>query len=129
MSTIFDPVVIAEMRDRLVREVMGQREEITKAFLAKYGFGPEEAIQVHTHEGAWLVRKMTPDEKDMVGKSFLHERIAKLRAEVTQETERAFKEGIEAVQLHQDMACGLDQTPDELWLASESFQRVQTHQK
>lgn len=46
---------------KIVREVMVQREEILKAFIAKHGFEPDEAIQVQ--DGLkWYIRKRTPEE-------------------------------------------------------------------
>jgi hypothetical protein len=42
------------------KQIMEQREEILKAFIAKYGFAPDEAVQVieYTHNGTrWYVEK------------------------------------------------------------------------
>ena len=44
----------------LINSILSQREEIVKAFIAKYGFAPEEAEQVcqQTSEGIiWFIRK------------------------------------------------------------------------
>ena len=41
MNSEFDKMVYATLN-----EVMQQREEVLRAFVAKYGFGPERAIQV-----------------------------------------------------------------------------------
>lgn len=46
-----------EMQSRvetMVREVAANREEILTAFIAKYGFQPEECEQV-THGSSWMV--------------------------------------------------------------------------
>jgi len=45
-----------------VADVLGQREEILRAFIAKYGFEPDEAIQV-IGPNFWFIRKRLPNEK------------------------------------------------------------------
>lgn len=45
---------------KIMDEIFAQREEILRAFIAKYGCGPEEVEQVvaNTPEGSkWFVRK------------------------------------------------------------------------
>lgn len=41
--------------DKVVDGVVAQREEILRAFVAKYGFQPDEAVQVVGNDGAWRV--------------------------------------------------------------------------
>ncbi len=53
---------------KAMKRIMEQREEILEAFVAKYGFDPDEAVQVEfkTPQGnyAWMVRKkMETDPK------------------------------------------------------------------
>lgn len=46
-----------------LRTVMEQREEILRAFVAKYGFEPDEAVQIETRllDGSrWHVEKQVP---------------------------------------------------------------------
>ncbi|UCG51426.1 MAG: hypothetical protein JSW58_14760 [Candidatus Latescibacterota bacterium] len=50
---------------RYVDEIMGAREEILEAFIAKYGFEPDEAVQVHRNGpngSKWYVRRMLPED-------------------------------------------------------------------
>jgi hypothetical protein len=52
---------MSETYRRLTEELMSQREEILKAFIAKYGYEPDRAIQVM--DGMkWYVRRMTDEE-------------------------------------------------------------------
>ena len=57
-----------ESLDNLIRaqvaEVYAQRDEIMRAFIAKYGFEPDRAIQVHEQglNGKWYVRRMDDEE-------------------------------------------------------------------
>jgi hypothetical protein len=61
---------IGSTLDRLVRqkveEVMGQREEVLMAFIAKHGFEPDRAIQIEQRmpDGTtrWFVRRMSDEE-------------------------------------------------------------------
>ena len=49
-----------------VEEVMGQREEVLRAFIAKHGFEPDQAIQIEQRmpDGTtrWFVRCRTDEE-------------------------------------------------------------------
>jgi hypothetical protein len=49
-----------------IEEVMGQREEVLRAFIAKYGFEPDRAIQIEQRmpDGTtrWFVRQRTDEE-------------------------------------------------------------------
>lgn len=48
-SLLIDPSIIAQQRDRIwkrMKEVMAQRNEILEAFVAKYGYQPDEVEQV-----------------------------------------------------------------------------------
>jgi len=51
-----------------MRKIMEQREEILQAFVAKFGFEPEEAVQIEfrTKEGnpGWMVRKRRKEDPD-----------------------------------------------------------------
>lgn len=52
------PVGIAEDHARrAIDGVMAQREEILRAFVAKYGFQPDEAVQVATPDGTWRIER------------------------------------------------------------------------
>ena len=57
-----------ESLDNLIRaqvaEVYAQRDEIMRAFIAKYGFEPDRAIQVQEQGavGKWYVRRMDDEE-------------------------------------------------------------------
>lgn len=56
-----------------VREIIDQREEILRAFVAKYECGPEEIVQVMQRDGndvKFCVRKKDQDEADMGGMDF-----------------------------------------------------------
>ena len=46
---------VQQVIDRMVGKVMAQREEILAAFVAKYGFQPDEAVQVVGADGSWRV--------------------------------------------------------------------------
>lgn len=50
-----DPVQAAT--SKAVMAVMAQREEIVRAFVAKYGFQPDEAMQVSTPNGWYITRR------------------------------------------------------------------------
>jgi hypothetical protein len=58
---------LMEVGRRRYNEVMSQREEILKAFIAKHGCQPEECVQEICRgmygDDQWHVRKMTDDEK------------------------------------------------------------------
>lgn len=41
--------------DKIIAGVMDQREEILRAFVAKYGCGPEDVVQIVGHDGSWRV--------------------------------------------------------------------------
>lgn len=41
--------------DNIAGGVMAQREEVLRAFVAKYGFQPDEAVQVVGNDGSWHV--------------------------------------------------------------------------
>ena len=49
-----------------VEEIMGQREDVLRAFIAKYGFEPDRAIQIEqrTPDGTtrWFIRRMSDEE-------------------------------------------------------------------
>lgn len=53
---------------KAMRRVMEQREEIMEAFVAKYGFEPEDAVQIEfkTENGGfgWMIRKRTKKDPD-----------------------------------------------------------------
>lgn len=65
-----DPSEIGNTIDCLVRqkveEVLGQREEVLRAFIAKHGFEPDRAIQIEQRmpDGTtrWFVRRRTDEE-------------------------------------------------------------------
>lgn len=60
------PIFCKDVVEKRIAEIMEQREEILEAFIAKYGFEPDRAIQVETHGGClqstWHVRRMTDEE-------------------------------------------------------------------
>lgn len=53
--TDFKEIALAAIRD-----VSANREEILRAFVAKYGFEPDEAVQVQ-QGGKWWVEKRVPN--------------------------------------------------------------------
>lgn len=56
---------VRELSDRLRAAVYAQRDEILKAFIAKYGCMPDEAVQCEQstpHGYRWYVRKKTEEE-------------------------------------------------------------------
>lgn len=63
--------------DCLVRQtvdaVLSQREEVLRAFIAKYGFEPDRAIQIEQvwpdGKRIWYLRRMT--DKEMLDKSMI----------------------------------------------------------
>lgn len=64
---------------RTVEEVMSQREEILRAFIAKYGFEPDQAIQIEqkmpdgtTH---WFIRRMTDEEMSAIRESHANTKV------------------------------------------------------
>lgn len=48
--------------EALTLEIYSQREEIIRAFIAKFQCQPEDIIQCNTKDGRWFLRKMTPEE-------------------------------------------------------------------
>lgn len=52
--------------DKAVTAVMAQREEILRAFVAKYGFQPDEAMQVSTPNGWYITRRPSPTEAEVL---------------------------------------------------------------
>ena len=54
------------MINKAINEVMSQREEILRAFVAKYGYEPERAVQVEQRmpDGTtrWFVRRRNDEE-------------------------------------------------------------------
>ena len=69
-NLLTDPKVM-----QFLREIEGQRVEILKAFIAKYGYEPENVIQILFEKppsdefphGAmcYYIRKMTDEEREM----------------------------------------------------------------
>jgi hypothetical protein len=53
--------VIQAKVNELIAGIYGQREEILRAFIAKYGFEPDRAVQV-VDGTKWYVRRMTDEE-------------------------------------------------------------------
>jgi len=51
---------------QMVEKIMGQREEVLRAFIAKHGFEPDRAIQIEQRmsDGTtrWFVRRRTDEE-------------------------------------------------------------------
>lgn len=64
MSDYLDTIQ-ALARARLA-EVMSQREEILAAFIAKYGFEPERAVQIEQRQAdgtsRWFVQRRTDED-------------------------------------------------------------------
>jgi len=62
-----------EAIQRMVAQVMSQREEILKAFIAKHGFEPERAVQVEQRQAdgssIWFIRRFTDEEWDFIQKN------------------------------------------------------------
>ena len=52
-------VAIEAATTKAVHAVMAQREEVLRAFVAKYGFEPDEAMQVSTPNGWYITRRQT----------------------------------------------------------------------
>jgi len=55
--------IVQAVVDKAVTAVMAQREEILRAFVAKYGFQPDEAMQVSTPNGWYITRRPAPTEE------------------------------------------------------------------
>jgi hypothetical protein len=60
---------IREMVVRIQKNILEQREEILTAFVAKYGVGPEEVMQVLHYDPVngtvlWWIEKRRSDGKD-----------------------------------------------------------------
>jgi len=62
----FDMKALQDAAYQKMREVMAQREEILTAFIAKYGFEPDEIVQVLKQHGdgtqEYFVRQKTENE-------------------------------------------------------------------
>lgn len=62
----FEPFVASYRTQLMVNGVLAQREEILRAFIAKFGFEPERAIQVvrQMPDGSttWFIRRITDEE-------------------------------------------------------------------
>ena len=49
----------------LVQKILGQRNEILTAFIAKFGFEPHEAVQINLGN-RWTVQKIDPEERKAI---------------------------------------------------------------
>lgn len=64
-------IMLEAQAKRAVAALMAQREEVIKAYIAKFGFQPEGTIQVEeiapdgTHR--WYLRKMNAEERKRAG--------------------------------------------------------------
>src|SRR5690606_6870915 len=55
------PVVPAQgLATATAERILAQREEILRAFVAKYGLQPDEAVQVLGQDGTWRIERRTP---------------------------------------------------------------------
>lgn len=68
--------------DKITREIYAQREEILKAFVAKYGFEPDDCMQV-TSGNRFFVLKLDHELADSARRSLTE---ARLHREVTKLT-------------------------------------------
>lgn len=58
----------------MIRGVMEQREEILAAFIAKYGFAPDECQQV-TYGNSWQVVRLEPEQVKLIRKGIIMGRL------------------------------------------------------
>ena len=61
-------------KDQMIRECYGQREEILKAFVAKYGFDPDKVMQIQDNL-RWFVVRLDDEWSDKVKRNVLEDRI------------------------------------------------------
>lgn len=62
----------------VTREVMAQREEILRAFVAKHGFDPDECEQVYENNPngtRWYVIRLAPDRVRMMQREVILSRL------------------------------------------------------
>jgi hypothetical protein len=58
-----------------IRRVLSDREEILRAFVAKYGFDPDQCQQVES-AGRWCVVRLAPERVEQIQREVI---LAKLR--------------------------------------------------
>lgn len=49
----------AQIARNVAEKIYAQREEVLGAFVAKYGFQPDEAVQVFSPDGTWRIERLT----------------------------------------------------------------------
>lgn len=80
MNQNFNPNTLADAMMRRLQVVMGQREEILEAFVAKYGFNPDEAEQVETRGpdgfSKWSVVRLDPETAETIRAEVLRHRFS-----------------------------------------------------
>lgn len=78
----FDMKALQDATYQKVREVMAQREEILTAFIAKYGFEPDEIEQCEQRmdDGTtrYFVRKRVPTEQEAIHSAYKNEQLGTL---------------------------------------------------
>lgn len=64
MNDIEHDQLLRELAQKAYNGIMAQRAEVLAAFVAKYGCGPDEVVQVERHTGTgtrWWVERRTND--------------------------------------------------------------------
>lgn len=61
-------------REAMIAECYGQREEILKAFVAKHGFEPDEAMQIHD-KLRWFVVRLDDEFREKVHRGIIEDRV------------------------------------------------------
>lgn len=72
-----------KMAAKITNEVMSQREEILRAFVAKYGFHPDEAQQIH-QGNKWFVVRIHPEVVKRVQREVVLARLSRERFTIWQ---------------------------------------------
>lgn len=66
MKIKHEKTILDRMVRRQIEAVLSQREEVVLAFIAKYGFEPDRAMQIEIRmpDGSvrWAIRRMSDDE-------------------------------------------------------------------
>ncbi len=78
MKSVKSSQALADKMIEHVQEVMEQREEILRAFVAKYGFDPDECEQVN-QGNHWSVVRIDPDRVAMMQRAVILARLSRKR--------------------------------------------------
>lgn len=66
------------LAEEITRQVMANREEILEAFVAKYGFAPDECMQIH-QGNSWCVVRIDPDAVAKLQRAMILSRLGSKR--------------------------------------------------